>query len=89
MIGHEVAVPQANYKIIAVLEQGQTPNDVTPDSEVVAVRMPNEAGVGRRSLREFVVSIDDLERETGYDFLSNLPAEVQRAVEARAAAPHF
>ena len=88
MIGHDVAVPQANYKIIAVLEQGQTPNDVTQDSEVVAVRMPNEAGVGKQSLREFVVSIDDLERETGYDFLSNLPYEVQRAVEARAAAPH-
>jgi hypothetical protein len=30
-----------------------------------------------------------LERETGYDFLSNLPDEVQRAIEARAAAPRF
>src|SRR5205085_2817549 len=40
-IGHGVAVPQANYKIIVVLGRGQGPESVRPDTEVLAVIMPN------------------------------------------------
>jgi endonuclease G len=82
-IGHGVAVPKANYKIIAVLGQGQSAADVQPSTEVIAVMMPNEQAVGTHPWTDYVTSVDDIERQSGYDFLSRVPEDVQRMVEAR------
>ncbi|HEX3596254.1 MAG TPA: DNA/RNA non-specific endonuclease [Polyangiaceae bacterium] len=81
-IGHDVAVPRATYKIVVVLRRGQGAKDVTLATRTVAVEMPNEPGVGRRPWREFVTTIDRIEADTGYDFLSSIPEPVQSALEA-------
>ena len=78
-----IAVPRATFKILVQLESGQTAGDVTASTEVIAVVMPNEAGVGRRRWREFVTSVDEIEKQTGYDFLARVPDEVERVIEAR------
>jgi endonuclease G len=83
-IGHGVAVPKADYKIIVVLHQGESAADVKSGTEVIAAMMPNEQGVGMRPWTDFVTSVDDIERVSGYDFLSKVPEEVQRVIEARA-----
>lgn len=87
MIGHGVAVPRANYKVMLALRAGQSPSEVTPDAEAIAVVVPNEHRVGAHVWTEFLTSIDEVERESGYDFFANLPDDVERAVEARVAAP--
>ena len=82
-IGHGVAVPRATFKIVVALERGQGAKDVTIATHTVAVEMPNEAGVGRRPWQDFVTSIDHIEADTGYDFLTAVPEAVQAVVEAR------
>lgn len=82
-IGHGVAVPKANYKIIVALHQGQQASDVKSDTKVIAVAMPNEAGVGSHPWTDYLTSVDAIERAAGYDFLSKVPNTVQDVIEAR------
>jgi endonuclease G len=82
-IGNGVAVPAANYKIIVVLEPGQAARDVSENSELIAVLMPNQHGVGEHEWTEYVTSVDAIEQASGYDFLNAVPERVQRVIEAR------
>ncbi len=86
-IGDGVAVPAANFKIVVVLSEGQGASDVTQETEVLSVLMPNQPGVGQHDWTEFVTSVDAIERATGYDFLSAVAEPVQRVIEARTARP--
>jgi endonuclease G len=86
-IGNGVAVPAANFKIIVVLQAEQAAAAVGPGTEVIAVLMPNEAGVGAHEWTDYLTSVDALERATGYDFLNAIPEPVQRVIEARTARP--
>jgi endonuclease G len=82
-IGHKVAVPKATYKIIVVLRRGQRPSDVTRDTRVIAVMMPNTAGVGEHAWTDFATSVDAIEQASGYDFLARVPDAIENAIEAR------
>ncbi|MFC1530058.1 DNA/RNA non-specific endonuclease [Gemmatimonadota bacterium] len=79
-----VAVPTAFYKIIV-------DHNTSGETEVLAFRMPNQNISGNQieedsvSIEEFLVSVDDLEAETGLDFLSALPNEEERRIELSAA----
>jgi endonuclease G len=84
-IGAGVAVPRASYKIIVVLDPGQGPASIRPDTTVYAVRMPNESGL--RPWPQYLVSVDQLERDSGYDFLTAVPAPIADQVEARTSTP--
>jgi endonuclease G len=74
----------ATFKIVVMLRRGQGARDVTPSTRTLAVEMPNERGVGGRGWTDFVTSIDRVEEDTGYDFLTEVPADVQAVIEARA-----
>jgi endonuclease G len=84
-IGKGLAVPRANYKIIVVLEPGQGPEAVRPETRIYAVRMPNENAL--QPWPQYLVTVDQLERESGYDFLTAVPAPMADLVEARRAPP--
>ena len=84
-IGHGVAVPKTNYKIIVVLGHGQSAADVSPGTEVIAAMMPNEWEVETHPWTDYATSVDEIERQSGYDFLSKVPEDVQRVVEANVA----
>jgi endonuclease G len=86
-IGHGVAVPKASYKIIVQLRQGQVASDVKAETKIIAVVMPNEPGVSAHQWTDYLTSVDAIERETGYDFLSRVPRDMQDIVEAKAASP--
>lgn len=82
-IGRGVAVPVTSYRITLVVEHGQDPTDVSVATPVFAVEMPNSAAAKGRKWVEFGVSVDKVEADTGYDFLSALPDEVEDRLEAR------
>ena len=50
------------------------------DSRAIAFIYPNELAPG--NMQDYAMSIDDLEKETGYDFFSYLPDDIENAVEA-------
>ncbi len=86
-IGHGVAVPAANFKIVVILRAEQKPADVDARTEVLAVLMPNEPGVGLHRWTEYLTSVDAIESASGYDFLNAIPEGVQRVIEAHIARP--
>jgi len=45
--------------------------------------MPNDASVKGRGWKSFRVSVARVERETGLNFLSNVPLQVQQVIESK------
>lgn len=82
-IGNGVAVPAANFKIVVLLSDGQGPNDVSAATEVLAVMMPNQLGVGDYDWTRYLTTVDAVEQASGYDFLNAVSDPVQRVIEAR------
>lgn len=70
----KVTVPEAFFKVILCLEG-------TP--KAIGFICRNQSQKGRKQA-EFVNTIDEVERITGYDFFSLLPDHIENAVEARA-----
>ena len=69
-------VPDACFKII-VREEGGQPS-------VLAFIMPQSVK-GNESAKQYLSSIDEIEKETGLDFFSVMPEELQQRFEAYAA----
>lgn len=73
-IGDEdVDVPLYFYKIVA---KG-TPKNM----KVIAFLMPNKPS--SKSIQQFTVTIDEVEKRTGIDFFNTLPIEVQQNIESK------
>ena len=45
--------------------------------------MPNVQGIKEESWRKYLTSIDTIEKATGYNLLPNVPATIQKVIEAR------
>ena len=82
-IGHDVTVPDTFFKIAVVLEAGQGADDVTASTPVMAVLMPNKEGILDEGWEKYRTTVDEIEKRTGYEFLSAVPAAVQRVIEAK------
>lgn len=67
----EVDVPRYYYKIVA--------KGVAPNIEVAAFLI--EGKESKKPLRQFVVSVDEIEKRTGIDFFEKLPANLQKEIE--------
>ena len=74
---NHVAVPTHFYKIIV---DANSSNNI----ESLAFMLPNEKLSGHH-YSNFLTTIDEIEKATGLDFLSALPANVQETVESRKA----
>jgi endonuclease G, mitochondrial len=77
-----VALPTETWKVIIILTQGT--NDVsrvTTSTRTIAVRMPNQDGLGL-DWRTYRVSVDNIETLTGFDFFSNVPVGIQAVIES-------
>jgi endonuclease G len=85
-IGHanKVTVPTDCWKILVVLPQGN--NDLSridANTRVIAVIMPNKTGIESDPWQKYIKTVRDVEEATGYDFLSELPQDIQDAIETR------
>ncbi len=84
LAGGKLTVPATLWKILIVVPTNASNTfELTPNTRVIAVNIPNTQSAADKPWRAYVTSIDALERLTGYDFLSNVPTEVQRVVEAQ------
>ena len=68
---NQVTVPEAYYKVIY---------DRTPPEKMLGFIIPNDGS--DLSLKEFVVSVDDVEAATGLDFFSLIPQPKQEQLES-------
>ncbi|MEL6382426.1 MAG: DNA/RNA non-specific endonuclease [Cyanobacteria bacterium J06626_18] len=80
-----VTAPSRLWKIIVVLEQSE--QDLAAmglASPIIAVDMPNQDTIAS-DWRLYQTTLDRIELATGYDFLSELPLDVQEELEAELA----
>jgi endonuclease G len=82
-IGHGVAVPDAFFKIVVVLDRGQDAASVTAATRVIAVIMPNAEGIRDEPWWRYRTSVAEIERRTGLRFFGALPEDVRAALVAR------
>lgn len=78
----KVAIPAYTWKVIMVLPGGT--NDVsrvTSATRLIAVWMPNNNSVVS-DWRQYRVSVDYVESQTGYDFFSNVPDAIEAQIES-------
>ena len=83
-VGTGIVVPAKTWKIIVVIPNGN--NDlsrVSTSTRVIAVLLPNDQTVSSQPWGYYRVSVDSIESLTGYDFLSNVPANIQSIIEAK------
>lgn len=71
-IGRGVMVPDSFFKIIVAPKQGHT----------IAFILPHEENK-RSRLKSYIVSIDNIEKVTGLDFLSKLRNDLETQIEAK------
>lgn len=82
-LNSQVVVPSHTWKIVVVLPNGSGDmGRISTTTRVIAVWMPNTQTVSSQPWRYYRTSVDYIESQTGYDFLSNVPVEVQNVIEA-------
>ena len=87
-----INTPDLFWKVIVVTKPGQTIADITADTTVIAVIIPNypvEPDLSNPDMpdpRRWIfntTSVNEIERLTGLDLLSNLPDDVEYALQRK------
>lgn len=83
-ISNGINIPDEFWKVIVVMpHKGMGVSDVNANTEIIAVRMPNVNGIKNDDWRKYITTVGDIERETGFDLLSALPDDIERAVSQK------
>ena len=85
----KVVIPESVWKVAVILPRDRGLADVHApgDFQLVAVDMPNVAGVRNADWHQYLTTVDAIEAKTGYDLLSRLPDDVEWLVEAGFSSP--
>jgi endonuclease G, mitochondrial len=79
----KISIPARVWKVIVVLERPDLGiSGVSANTRTIAVDMPNENGISP-DWQKYKTSIDKLEVDTGYNFLSNVPDAIQAEIESK------
>lgn len=81
---NRISVPSTLWKIVVILDKpGLGINGIKTDTRIIAVNIPNQLGIKTNSYKNYLITVKELEKLTGYNFLSNVPKHVQDVIEAR------
>ena len=85
----KIVIPASTWKVAVILPHDQGLADVHDytNVEVIAVNMPNQAGVRNVPWETYKTTVDAIEALSGYDLLALLPDGIERVVEANDHAP--
>lgn len=81
-LSNKITIPTGCFKVIVVLPEGDNElKRIDKTTRIIAVDMPNDESVSRR-WRTYLTTVDEIEKKTNYDFLSNVSKKIQKAVES-------
>jgi endonuclease G len=80
-IKKKVTIPTNNWKIAVAVPAGSSVSAVNENTRVIAVDMPNAKGIKNAEWQTYRTTVRDIERKTGYNLFSNLPQNLQDALE--------
>jgi DNA/RNA endonuclease G (NUC1) len=80
----KIVIPESTWKVAVIMDRDHGLADIHDyrDLEVIAVNMPNHAGVRNVPWQTYQTTVDAIEALTGYDLLALLPDKVENIVEA-------
>lgn len=79
-----ITVPKWTWKVILVLPNGSDDlRRVGRSTRAFGVIMSNESITQGTAWRNYRVTVDEVEKLTGYDFFSNVPRQIQEYIESR------
>lgn len=79
-----IYVPDRNWKVIVVLDKpGLGLCGITVNTRVIAVNMPNTNGILEMSWTAYRTTLKQIEKDTGYHLLANVPVDIQRVLERK------
>ncbi|WP_443944328.1 DNA/RNA non-specific endonuclease [Pedobacter sp. AW1-32] len=79
--GGKITVPANVWKVAVILPVGNGDlNRVSASTRIIAINTPNNNSI-LADWKQYIVSVRDIEKATGYNLLSNLSQSVQDAVE--------
>ncbi|RRB07910.1 DNA/RNA non-specific endonuclease [Larkinella rosea] len=82
--GNKVTVPSVLWKVIVVIPVGSNDlNRINTQTRVIAIWIPNNNAAGEKSWSTYRVSVDEVERLTGYDLLANVPDSIESVIEGQ------
>jgi DNA/RNA endonuclease G (NUC1) len=87
-----IRVPDQVWKIIVVLNPGQSIADITPETPVITVDIPNHQSAVGTQWTDYLISVDELERRIrnaanldgnsySYNFLSHVPENIRNQLK--------
>ncbi|MEM6612085.1 MAG: DNA/RNA non-specific endonuclease, partial [Cyanobacteria bacterium P01_C01_bin.72] len=76
----KIVVPKFTWKVILVLDQPHG-EITTQNAQAIAVWIPNSEAVSNTDWRDYLTSVDWIEKQTGYNFFADLPKGVQKKLE--------
>jgi endonuclease G len=81
--GGHVTVPAHIWKVAVVLPNGTKDlSRITTGTRIIAINTPNVNSISSK-WQTYETSVDKIEAATGDDLLSNVPAAIQKVIEAR------
>ncbi|HEV7349712.1 DNA/RNA non-specific endonuclease [Telluribacter sp.] len=76
---NRIQVPARNWKVVVVLPQGATREQITAETPVIAVDFPNQTSqVDNQSWYNFLTTPEAIEQRAGVRFFTYLPARVSQ-----------
>jgi DNA/RNA endonuclease G (NUC1) len=84
-----ITIPAYVWKVAILMPRGRGIGDLDSydDVQVIAVVMPNVAGIRNESWQRYAVTVDSVEALSGYDVLALLRDDIEIAVESNTAPP--
>lgn len=83
-IGNGVVIPAVTWKVVLVLPNGSDDlSRITRSTRAFGVIMSNQAITRNAPWRNFRVTVDTVERLTGYDFFTAIPKNTQELIERK------
>ncbi|CAN5781371.1 hypothetical protein BH24ACI1_BH24ACI1_29030 [soil metagenome] len=79
----KITVPTNCWKVAVAVPQGADFSVINENTHVIAVDMPNAPNLGKTDWRKFRTTVRAIEQRTNLNLLSNLPQNLQDALETR------
>jgi len=87
LAGGKITVPAALWKVLLIMPNGSDDlNRIGPNTQVVAVYIPNQQTSSGSRWETYRLSVNDLEKRTGLRFFANLPVDIQAALKRQTSA---
>ncbi len=80
-IKKKVTIPEYVWKIAVAVPQGAGIDAINENTRVIAVNMPNAKGIKNADWQIYRTTVREIEQNTGYNFFSNLPQNLQDKLE--------